>query len=157
MRFFETFKRKNGNYVTQEWSGEEMLNYDILKLAFMLVIGSILTVLSSAVCLFVKLYDYEENQKAPSIFGIIFSLYFLIDYKQGWIVSFILRFFEDENWMRFIFACNLSLLITHILLLIFGDTIFYKNKGEGTAMLVIWTLVAFTITLICAYSPIGFI
>ena len=142
MKFYNTFKRRNGNYVTQEWSAEEMFNYDLLTFVFILIIGCILTVLSSAVCLFVKLYDYEEDQKAPSIWGIIFSLYFIIDYWRGWLVTFILKLFENAGTMKFMLMVNIALLITHVLLLIFGDTVFYNVEGESERK---YTIIIYTV------------
>ena len=146
MKFYNTFKRKDGNYVTQEWSGEDVFNYDILQLCFILIIGSLLSVLSSTVCLIVKLYDYEEDQKAPSIFGIIFSGYFVLDYYLGWPISFILKLIEPTNTVMTMVNYNASILIVHILLLIFGDTIYYNTNTNKRQTLIFTTIVTAIIT-----------
>lgn len=156
MKWYNSFKRSDGTYTTQEWSAEDMVNYDIMSLVVICVVGSILTVLSSAVCLIARLYDYEENEKAPSFWGIFFALYFIIDYWRGWAVTFILGIFEDAATIKIIALWNLAMLITHILLLIFGDTIYFNIKAERDrkSILVIFTILALGISYLIATSII---
>lgn len=148
MKFYNTFKRNNGNYVTQEWSGEDVFNYDIIQFFFITLIGSLLSVISSAICLIVKLYDYEEDQKAPSIFGIIFSLYFVLDYYFGWVITFLLKLIESDVIVANMCAWNIAMLITHVLLLIFGDTIYYNTKINRKRVLVTSVILITSITYI---------
>jgi len=146
MKFYNTFKRNNGNYVTQEWSGDDVFTYDILQFCFLTIFGSLLSVISSTICLFVRLYDYEEDQKAPSIFGVIFSLYFVLDYCFGWPITFILKLFESQTIINNMFAWNVGMLLTHIVLLIFGDTIYYNTKKDRKAILTIAIIFVFIIS-----------
>ena len=94
MQFFNTFKRRNGSYSTVEFSAQEMLNFDILRLGFIAVLFSFLSVLLSGACLLYRLWDYDTDDKSPSFIGIVTATYFLIDYHKAWLVSFILGIFN---------------------------------------------------------------
>ena len=156
MRWYNSFKRSDGSYTTQEWSAEDMVNYDIMSLVVICIVGSILTVLSSTVCLIARLYDYEENEKAPSFWGIFFALYFIIDYTNGWPVTFILNMIEDAATIKLIAVCNIAVLITHILLLVFGDTIYFNIKVESNrkSSLIVFTVFALIASYIVAINII---
>ena len=129
MKYYNTFKRSNGSYVTQEWSAQEMMDYDILAFVFKLFIGALLSSMASAFCLVARLWDYEEDEKQPSLFGILCALYFIIDYHNQWVIYTILTLIEDAHTIKVMATWNTALLPTHILLLIFGDTLFFNLKN----------------------------
>ncbi len=148
MRFYNTFKRGNGDLITQEWSAKEVFDYDLLKFCFIAAVGSILVVLASGICLLARIWDYEEDEKQPSFYGIAFAFYFMLDYHFGWFLTFILKMFEDAHALKLMATCNLALLLTHILLLIFGDTLFFNIEDEEARkpVLVIYTIVTLVLT-----------
>ncbi len=150
MKWYNTFRRGNGTYTTMEWSAQQMLDFTILKYAVIAIVSSFLSVLVSGLCLLYRLWDYDTDDKSPSFIGIVSSLYFLIDYYNGWIVSFILWIFNSESTMRNLVQLNAVCLITHVLVLIFGDTIYFNTQGEPAVKKRI--LLAFTaICLIVSY------
>jgi hypothetical protein len=130
MKWIRTFKKGDG-FISQEWSADEMFTFDMLKYLVLGVFISILSALASGLCLLVRLYDYEEGELAPNMVGIGVGLYFVIDYCLKWPVTFILRLFEDDPTMKFMAACNLSILITHVLLVLFGDSIYFGEADES--------------------------
>lgn len=152
MKFYNTFKRSNGRYTTQEWSAEEMFNYDIMKFCIIAVLGTLLSVLTSGICLLIRLYEYEENEKAPNIWGGIVALYLLIDYWRGWFITFVLNIIEDTETIKLMMVCNFAILITHILILIFGDTVFYNIEEEVERK---YTLVIYSVVSLVLFYFVG--
>ncbi len=132
MRFYNTFARSNNNFVTQEWSADEMFSFEFIKYCIYGVLLSFISAIASAVCLIARLWDYDEDEKVPSFVGIITALYFLIDYSRGWIVTWILAIVEDAATIKTMAVWNLAMLITHILVLIFGDTIYFNVENEAS-------------------------
>jgi hypothetical protein len=153
MKFYNTFNRGGGRYTTQEWSAEEMFNFDLLSLCFILAIGCILSFLASAISLIVRLWGWEHDEKLTSVWGIAFATYFIFDYCKGWFVTSVLRMFEDKPTMESMLAFNISLLITHVVLLIFGDTVYFNSKEESRKItLTIVTAVFLGITYLITKS-----
>ncbi len=152
MKYFNTFKRGNGSYVTQEWTADEMFNFEFIKCCVIAIFFSFISVIVSAICLFVRLWDYEEDEKGPSYVGIISAGYFLIDYWRGWIVTWIIRLFEDAATIKIMVILNATMLISHLILLIFGDTIYFNTNERTRYTTLIYYMV---ITVFCSYYLIN--
>ena len=75
----------------------------------------------------------KTMKKTPSFIGIVVSLYLLIDHANDWLITTILRVVElgDEKTINTIMVFNLMFLITHIVLIIFGDTIYFNVKDTS--------------------------
>ena len=156
MKFYNSFKRSNGSIQTQEFSAEEMLNFQIFKLAMFLIVGSLFAVLVSPITLIFRLFNYDKDEKLPSLIGIVSSLYLMVDYSTNFIVITVLRVVEqgDEKVISTIMACNLVFLIAHVFVLIFGDTIYFnaKEKQKGLGNLLIYLSVCMVLSFVLATS-----
>jgi|ERR1035437_10069604 hypothetical protein len=127
MQYFNTFKRGDG-LVTQEWTADEMFNFEFVKYVIFGVLISFLSVIASSICLVVRLFDYDNDEKAPSFVGIVTSLYFLIDYVNGWFVTWLMKILGYGYNLK-LFACvNLTMLLVHVFILVLGDTIYFNAE-----------------------------
>ena len=52
----------------------------------------------------------------------------MLDYCFGWPITFILKLFEDTHTLKLMVAWNCAFLITHIVLLLCGPTLYYNLK-----------------------------
>lgn len=127
LKFFNTFKRGDG-FVTQEWTATEMFDYELIKYVFIGVLVSFVSVILSGVLLVIRLFDYNNDEKAPSFIGIGASLYFLIDYYNGWFVTWLMKMLGYGYNLKAMAIWNLTMLLAHILLLVIGDTIYFNTE-----------------------------
>ena len=120
MKFINTFRQRDGSYQSTEWTANEVFNLGFIKCVFIGVALSFLSIIASAICLFTRLWDYEENEKQPSFVGIITAFYFICDYSFGWFVTWLIEMCGYGYNLSNMVCLNVALLITHILLLVFG-------------------------------------
>lgn len=80
-----------------------------------------------------------------NIVGILYSVYMIIDIKKGWLLSVFLNFFYTEKDHEMIIAFNISTIITHTILLIFGEELF--KKFNNSAFLLFLFISCLTMTL----------
>ena len=111
----------------------EMLSWGTKLILGMLIlgVGMLLTSIASSVILVIALYNFNGRLKIPHVLGIILSGYFLIDAYNGWLALVLLNSFVNESTINFLIALNVGVLVTHIVLLIFGWNIaLYLRKKE---------------------------
>ena len=156
MKFLNTFKQRDGSYQTTEWKANEVFNLGFVKCIIIGVALGFISIIASAICLVARLWDYEENEKQSSFIGIITALYFICDYWRGWFVTWLIDICGYSYNLGNMVCLNVALLVTHILLLIFGDTFFYGLEDDAETdknyylgiMCVISMVVTFLITKI---------
>ncbi len=125
MKYFNSWKRGDG-FVTQEWTADEMFNFEFIKYIIFGVLISFLSVIASAICLVVRIFDYDNDEKAPSYIGIATSLYFLIDYANGWFITWLIKMLGYGYNLKIMATFNLTMLLIHVFILILGDTIYFN-------------------------------
>lgn len=157
MRFYNTFKKDNGNYSTQEWSSDEEFNYGFIKFIVIGLIVSFVSAIASVICIIARIWDYEENEKKINYIGVFTAMYFIFDIKNGWVINWVLNIFLNPETIKGLFIWNVSLLATHILLLIFGDTVFYNinNEENRKPLLFIITLFGLILSFFIVKAFIG--
>lgn len=124
MKYYKSEKSNTGGFLTTEWTANEMFGANMIEFIIRLAIFAGLSLIASFGLLIVRLYDYEENEKGSSIWGIIISSYFIVDMHYHLVLHFLFTIFTSLDipfWSRI----NISILVAHVLLLVFGDTIFY--------------------------------
>lgn len=127
-KFYNSFKRNDGGWETQEWSASEMFDYYFIKYILIGVALSFLSAVVSGILLLVRLFDYDNDEKAPTFIGIGTSLYFVIDYANGWIISWVIKSLNYASELRLMAIWNLTMLLTHVFILVLGDTIYFNAK-----------------------------
>jgi hypothetical protein len=126
-RFINTFKNKDGSSTSIFLTADEMFNINLVEFLIKLVIFCLLSTIASVSLIFVRLYDYEENEKSPNFWGIIIAVYLACDYHYHLVMHFLFSIFTSWD-LIFMARFNSAVLITHIVFLIFADTYFYNSQ-----------------------------
>lgn len=126
MKFYNTWKRGDG-YVTQEWSASEVFDFYFIKYIILGILLSFASAIISAIMLVIRLFGYDDDTKAPSYIGVGTSLYFLIDYANGWVISWVFKALNYATELKIMACWNLTFLLVHIFILVLGDTIYFNS------------------------------
>lgn len=122
----------NGGFTSSVYTLEAWGNHVLFNLLF---IGAFIIMLAPLVSvLFLFFYCcYITNKPIPNshnLFGALAAIYFLVDfYHYWWLSQLITIFFSDENLHKLLYL-NMGLVMTHIVFLLFGESIvdFFKLK-----------------------------
>ena len=77
---------------------------------------------------------YLHTPIKTNIFGILYSGYLILDIKKEWLLSIFLHFFYKKEEFGMIINFNISAIIAHGVLCVFGEDI-YKGVGESRFLL----------------------
>lgn len=115
------FKGTNSDgttFTVREWDYKTLNNIEGGVFLIGLVAGLVFCSIVSPLLIIVTIKTFKRKLALPSIIGLFFSLYFIIDYSHTWLVRLALNIFCDESTVKTLFIINIIALITHILLMI---------------------------------------
>ena len=113
MKFYNSFKTSDG-FFTAEWSGEEMFNFNFFFLLFVGCVFSLFSVIISFILIIITIYDYEDEGVKPSILGVLFSGYFLLDMNYHWLIWCFLSVLEGLKMIQWFVSLNIVNHISYI-------------------------------------------
>lgn len=151
MKFYNTFKGRDGSYRTTEFSANDMFNIDIIVLLIYGALGTLLSTFASGILILVTLHDFEDERAKPSIWGALISIYFLLDVTHHWIMWVFLRLIygfkeEGDYWITFFTHINISFLVTHIVLIVLGGTFYFNGPRETAKSRLVMTMIGICVT-----------
>ncbi len=157
MKYYDSFKRKDGSYRTIEFSAQEMADANFVALIFMISVCVLFSTFAAGILILLTLYQFEESNAKPSIWGGLISFYFLFDMGKQWVIWFFLNLIygndaEGKYWVKMFTDLNIGYFVTCVFLVFLGSTVFYNSKDNATGktQLVIATLAVFLITFFIA-------
>jgi hypothetical protein len=80
-----------------------------------------------------------------NIIGILYSVYLIIDIKKEWLLSIFLNFFYQKPDHEMIIHFNISTIVTHTILLIFGEELFKKFNHNRFLLFLFISCLTFTL------------
>ena len=134
--FPEKTIRTTGNdgtkYTSQVYSFEGWGTLSFYSMIFMIIFTGILAPFVSVIflLLFAIYMNVEPIPNSHNVFGILGSIYMMIDIYNHWFLSFILRIFFDVELITQTICFNMALIITHLVLLLLGSD-FYGLCGRS--------------------------
>ena len=78
---------------------------------------------------------------SSNIIGILYSGYLIFDIKKEWILSFFLKLFYEKTDNEIIIDFNVAAIITHVILLIFGDELFNRFNQSRFSLFIFIAIV----------------
>lgn len=145
-------------YSLENWATISMIGL-VPSVVMMIVAPPI----ASAFLLLVYLFSFDGKHilRGVNIIGALAALYVLIDYHNGWFVSQLVGCFfskEHQYWMLY---CNLTMLILHAILYLFGASLVRLasfEKGIWMAYVLFLMLIIYQISkVIINHNVISFI
>jgi len=129
-RWFKSYQGRDGSWTTREWSSEEMMNFQLFQFVVGVIIAALVSSFISVVCHMIRLSELKktENEITFGVFGALTSLYFLIDYSNGWWASSIVGYFNECGGIKTFVALNWAMLIVNLVFLFFGARIYDTYK-----------------------------
>jgi len=108
------------------------------------VVAFILTFIPIASVIFFFFYLLRIHVRplpnSHNLFGALASLYLLIDYHNGWVMSRLIGCFFSHQYQYLILYANLALLFTHTILLFLGTTILGSTRSRVASMIAVLVL-----------------
>lgn len=116
-------------YSLENWATISMIGWIPTIIAMI-----VLPPLVSAIFLlyFLLLFTGNSLPKGLNLIGGLAALYFLIDYHNGWFVSQIIGCFFSKKYQLWMLYGNMTLLMLHGLLLLFGRTLLKLSGYDKT-------------------------
>ena len=147
MAFFESYKQKNGNFITVEWTFNEWIGAKIVGFLVMIYFVGIIALVIPTLWLFFYFISIEEHRNDLNITAVLAGIYLLFDYHYGLICwNLISVLFSPETFSKVVYYST-GLMFVHLILLFFGRKIYYleKNVSDSARLL---GLLCYTVVLI---------
>jgi hypothetical protein len=102
--------------------------------------------------IFLIMFCIDASFEAPinyNYFGIIYSGYLIYDIKKEWLLSAVMGMMYDKSHFQNIIYLNITFILAHILLLIYGDDLCDGSNGNGFSLFIwlsVFVLIVFFIT-----------
>jgi len=161
MKFYNTRRSSSGEYWTTEYSANEMTNLNVVTLIIVSTILAVVSTIASAILVLVTIHDFEDEGFAPSIFGALISLLFLLDIHFKFILKVILYIIFGDEWIEIFFNLNMGYLAAHIFLIFFGHITYrsIESPNKRTILFYICLLIAvityFVTGAVYDYEPLA--
>lgn len=158
MSFLKSYRQKNGDFITIQWTLGEYALAKLLGLAALLYFLGIVALIIPILWLFIYFTSIEEQRPAANIIGIVASVYMLVDYHIGlmnW--SLLIPFFGEEVFKKIIYFI-FGLMIAHIVLLFFGRRLYNYIEvlcPDSTESQVFMFFIIYTIAIIFGGYLVG--
>lgn len=108
------------------------------------VIAFMLTFIPVASAIFLLFYLLRIHVRplpnSHNLFGALASLYLLIDYHNGWVMSSLIGCFFSHQYQYLMLYANLALFFTNTILLFLGTTILGDSKSKIASILAVFIL-----------------
>lgn len=114
----------NGTSITEIFSIDTWANLGMFEIIFFLFFIALFFPIISFFILMGYIIDMEYNKSEFNVYGILLSVYLIIDTKKEWILNIIHSNFFDKDEIKLMVDANGAVILTHLTLLIFGDAIF---------------------------------
>jgi hypothetical protein len=116
-----TGKGSNGEKITMfEWDFNTWAGFEFLSHLSYLVIGLLLSAISSPLLLILCIANYNGRAKVLYVVGMIISAFFIYDCNHGWLVTQVINFFFDEGGVTFLYGVNIASFILFGIFLVIG-------------------------------------
>ena len=147
MAFFESYKQKNGIFITVEWTFSEWIGVKIVGFLVMIYFVGVVALIIPTLWLIFYFISIEEQRNGLNITAVLASIYLLFDYHYGLICwNLIGIIFSPETFSRVVYYST-SLMFVHLILLFFGKRIYYLEKDVSDSSR-FFGLTCYTIALV---------
>jgi hypothetical protein len=132
MANYKTFKTWDGAYTSFEWSDNAIAGLSLTHVAFFLIMSALLSVVISPFFIFVTLYsiinDEDDGKFWASFIGFVFSVLICLDLHYHFILNVLYIFLFGEKRVLLFYVLNLSYIVTHLFLMIFGPSVYLNSR-----------------------------
>lgn len=114
----------NGNSISEVFSFQSWGELTMGAFLFFLCIFVLVSPAISALILLFYCIDAHLEPIEYNIFGLIISIYILIDIRNQWVMNFLLNLFFDKKEMQLVVYINGATAIVHLLYAFLGELVF---------------------------------
>lgn len=144
------FKTRNPDgtvITTEEWDFSTIAGFSIAKYGLIIIMTVALASIVSPLLLLISVFISKGRGKVLNLIGVLGGCYFLIDAINGWLTTVALSFGMDENGLNIMLGITVASIISHIILLFFGEAIFTGGNIDKAMGRVVTIL-----SVVCVFS-----
>lgn len=121
---FKGTNSDGSNFRMEEWDFSTLAQIELVSFIVTMLMVIVLSAFIPITLLVLTVVFFNGRFALANIVGLIGGIYFLYDCSHGWLTLLTLSMFFEESTISLLYGLNLGAVIGHIIIILFGGTLF---------------------------------